>query len=354
MFLCWHVSQALKAVQAERRTTRKRQQNPSLANLQPPLADRVGSALPFSTKESYWIDIETPRRSTEELYDFLKQLRLPSFFVSILSEPSSWNSEFVALKQVTLVIFQILSADPNKTVEATHVALLSMPRLLVTFHVFSHDNEANGLYELVSQYMAQRQRVPEPSNSGLLVAWTQFHVRRTARAIRELRAATAKMDEASDRDLSTTFEVDRLVEAKNCLLQVLSVAEEQHGTIESLALAEESTDGLEFNQCRGALSMLRANAASNERQSSRASKHLSELRERVIAHREETLNRRLALLTILSAIFMPLTLLSGIWGMNFENMPELGMKGAYQKALLGMLSLALCMVYSFHRAGWAS
>jgi len=100
--------------------------------------------------------------------------------------------------------------------------------------------------------------------------------------------------------------------------------------------------------------MLRANAASNERQSSRVLKHLNELRERVMAHREESLNRRLALLTILSAIFMPLTLLSGIWGMNFEHMPELSMKWAYQKALLGMLALALCMVYSFHRAGWAS
>ena len=49
-----------------------------------------------------------------------------------------------------------------------------------------------------------------------------------------------------------------------------------------------------------------------------------------MAHREDTLNRRLGLLTILSAIFMPLTLLSGIWGMNFESMPELSMQGAYQ------------------------
>jgi Mg2+ and Co2+ transporter CorA len=40
--------------------------------------------------------------------------------------------------------------------------------------------------------------------------------------------------------------------------------------------------------------------------------------------------------------------------MNFENMPELEMEGAYQKALFGMFLLALCMVYSFHRAGWAS
>lgn len=116
-----------------------------------------------------------------------------------------------------------------------------------------------------------------------------------------------------DRDFAN-FEFEHLVEAKNCLLRVLSVAEEQNGTIESLTVAEQSTEGLEFSKCKGALSMLRANSSSNERLSSRVDKHLNELRERVMSHREDTLNQRLALLTILSAIFMPLTLLSGIWG----------------------------------------
>jgi len=345
---------ALRAAQLERRAARKRQQsNASLTSIQQTFADDATHSLSFAMKESYWIDIETPQRSTDELDDFLKQLRLPPFFVSILSEPSNWTSEVVALKQVSLAIFQILPTDPNETVEITHVALLSMPRLLVTFHTFPKNNEAEGLYQLVTQYMKQRERVPEPSNSGLLLAWLQFHVRRTARALRELRLATVEMDRAMDRDFAN-FEFEQLVQTKNCLLRVLSVAEEQHGTIEAITVAEQGTEALDFANSGGALSMLRANSSSNERLSSRVDKHLNELRERVMSHREDTLNQRLALLTILSAIFMPLTLLSGIWGMNFENMPELSYEGAYQKALFGMFCLALCMVYSFHCAGWAS
>ncbi|KAL7532116.1 hypothetical protein ACHAXR_004444, partial [Thalassiosira sp. AJA248-18] len=344
---------ALRAVQLERRAARKRLQNSSLnTTTQQHVADDTANSASFAMKESYWIDIETPQRSTDELYDFLNQLRLPPFFVSILSEPTNWTSEVVALKQVSLAIFQILPADPNSD-EITHVALLSMPRLLVTFSTFPQNSNAGGLYQFVSQYMKQRERVPEPSNSGILLAWLQFHVRRTARAIRELRIATVEMDEAMDRDFSN-FEFEGVVEAKNCLLRVLSVAEEQHETIEALAVAEQSTEGLDFSNCTGALSMLRSNSSSNERLSSRVDKHLNELRERAMAHREDTLNQRLALLTILSAIFMPLTLLSGIWGMNFENMPELEMEGAYPKALFGMFALALCMVYSFHRAGWST
>ena len=128
-----------------------------------------------------------------------------------------------------------------------------------------------------------------------------------------------------------TFEFEHLVEAKNCLLRVLQVAEEQDEIIEGLAAAEQNTAGLDFTNCRGAFEMLEANSKSNERLSSRVDKHMNELRERIMAKREVDLNQRLALLTILSAIFMPLTLLSGIWGMNFENMPELSGEGAYYK-----------------------
>ena len=338
---------ALKAVLIERRASMKNQLDGSLTTQQQSLPDADSTASPFPMKESYWIDIETPQSSSEDLFRFLKQLRLPPFFISILSDPSStWSSEVVSLKRVTLATFQILPVDPESD-EITHVALLTMPKLLVTFSACSQ-NETEGLYQLVSQYMRQRQRLPEPTSTGALIAWIQFHVRRTSRAIRELRQAVLAMDEELDRDFAG-FDFDDIIEAKNCLLRVLSVAEEQHGTIEALAGAEGGMNGLDFSCCRGALSVLVATSASNERLSSRVDKHLNELRERIMTHREDTLNRRLGLLTLLSAIFMPLTLLTGIWGMNFENMPELTMEDAYPFSLMGMVLLSLCMVYSFHR-----
>eukprot|EP00804_Cyclotella_cryptica_P026649 CCRYP_019090-RA/>CCRYP_019090-RA protein AED:0.10 eAED:0.10 QI:0/0.75/0.6/1/1/1/5/427/833 len=334
---------ALRAAQLERRAYRGR-----IQNLQPLVTQPSPSPL---GKECYWLDIETVQRSSDELYEFLKQLRLPKFFDSVLSDPTSWTSDVSALKFSLLAIFQILPMDADSN-EITYVALLSMPRLLVTFSTYpQRELISGGLYQLTSQFMRQRERIPEPTNTGLLLAWLQFHVQRTSRAIRELRAKTLELDESLDRDF-IHFDFQELVEVKNCLLRVLSVAEEQHGTIEALAGAEGGTEGLDFSNCQGVLSVLRATASSNERLSSRIDKHLSELRERIMANREDTLNRRLGLLTILSSIFMPLTLLSGIWGMNFDSMPELSMQGAYQKALLGMLLLSLSLLYSFHRAGW--
>ena len=162
--------------------------NPDDGGAPPP---PVSSSLLATTRESYWINIETHERETDELYDFLRQLRLPSFFVSILSEPAAWTSEVIALDEACLVVFQIIPTDDPNGVETSHVALLSMPRLLVTFTTFSSrrsgDAGGGGMHALVCQYLKERGRVPEPSSSGILLAWLQFHVRRTARAVRELR-----------------------------------------------------------------------------------------------------------------------------------------------------------------------
>ncbi|HSJ49611.1 MAG TPA: magnesium transporter CorA family protein [Gammaproteobacteria bacterium] len=68
-----------------------------------------------------------------------------------------------------------------------------------------------------------------------------------------------------------------------------------------------------------------------------------------VAHRTNEIVR---VLTILSAIFLPLTLIAGIYGMNFEYMPELGFKPGYFLVLGGMLALALGMLALFKWKRW--
>jgi len=67
---------------------------------------------------------------------------------------------------------------------------------------------------------------------------------------------------------------------------------------------------------------------------------------------QDQTNRRLNMLTILSAIFMPVTLLAGIWGMNFEIMPELKFPFAYPLALGFMVAVGTGMYLFFRKTGW--
>ena len=62
--------------------------------------------------------------------------------------------------------------------------------------------------------------------------------------------------------------------------------------------------------------------------------------------------RRLRFLTVLSAVFLPLGLIAGIYGMNFANMPELQSKYGYELVLGLMVALGAAALLYFHRKGW--
>lgn len=55
------------------------------------------------------------------------------------------------------------------------------------------------------------------------------------------------------------------------------------------------------------------------------------------------MNKVIKTLTIVSAIFIPLTFLAGVYGMNFENMPELNSRWGYPMVLFSMFVIAISM-----------
>ncbi len=63
-------------------------------------------------------------------------------------------------------------------------------------------------------------------------------------------------------------------------------------------------------------------------------------------------NEVMKTLTIIGSIFIPLTFVAGIYGMNFSNMPELELPYAYPLAWLTMILIAVAMVWYFRCKGW--
>ena len=63
-------------------------------------------------------------------------------------------------------------------------------------------------------------------------------------------------------------------------------------------------------------------------------------------------NDVMKVLTLMASIFIPLTFIAGIYGMNFESMPELRSRWGYPAALLAMLTVAIGMLVYFRRRGW--
>lgn len=71
-----------------------------------------------------------------------------------------------------------------------------------------------------------------------------------------------------------------------------------------------------------------------------------------MANQNNNLNNVIKTLTIVSTIFIPLTFLVGVYGMNFKHMPELEMKMGYPVVLLFMLAVSVTMVIVMKRKKW--
>jgi Mg2+ and Co2+ transporter CorA len=301
-------------------------------------------------KSHYWIDIDADERDADELREWLRGLNIPHFLLDVLAEPPEmWASQVVPLQRAALAVIRILPEQLDSD-EMSHLAALHLRNLLLTFTSCPR-SDTGGLYAPALAQMKQRERLPAATSSGALLAWLRFHIERTSRNTRFLRYTVLACDEAMDRDV-TSVKLDQIIAAKDQLLRLLSVAEEQTECLEGLAAVEADTEMLDFSPVRGSLSMLLATAGATERMALRLEKHIAELRQRHEGHEHEKMNRRLAVLTVFSVIFLPLTLFTGIWGMNFENMPELKAPDAYPMALLLMVTVALVMMCYFQRTGW--
>ena len=79
---------------------------------------------------------------------------------------------------------------------------------------------------------------------------------------------------------------------------------------------------------------------------------LSGLTDLYLSSLSQRMNEIMQFLTIIGSIFIPLTFIAGVYGMNFANMPELGWKYGYPAAWGAMLLTGLGLFFYFRHKKW--
>jgi magnesium transporter len=80
--------------------------------------------------------------------------------------------------------------------------------------------------------------------------------------------------------------------------------------------------------------------------------NLASIRELYLSQINMKMNKVIQLLTVVSTIFIPITFIAGIYGMNFSNMPELRSENGYFIVLGVMVLLGLGSFLYFRRKRW--
>ena len=75
----------------------------------------------------------------------------------------------------------------------------------------------------------------------------------------------------------------------------------------------------------------------------------NEIRENFESYSSFRMNSIMQVLTLVSVIFSPLTFIAGVYGMNFEYMPELKWQYSYPICMIVMLIIAIALIIFFKR-----
>lgn len=158
--------------------------------------------------------------------------------------------------------------------------------------------------------MCERE-LPEVSSTGAFLLLMSIHLHQTNACVLNLRTSIFRLIELQD---NSEVPLCEIMSVRDKLLKVISVAEEQNECIQALQDAAELTEGLQFssNGLQAFLRSLQSTAGATERMALRLEKRVEDLRSAYDAQQQDLVNRRLALLTILSAVFLPLSLMAGV------------------------------------------
>jgi magnesium transporter len=144
--------------------------------------------------------------------------------------------------------------------------------------------------------------------------------------------------------------INVLLDIRSKLLTLETVVSGQLPALSALMATDKSF--FRLVTAREFLASAQANLLEADRLTHSLKGRLESVRSDLEMRAQANMNRRLNRLTILSAIFMPITFLAGVWGMNFINMPALNHPYGYLVAIGIMFLIGGSMFLYFNSKGW--
>jgi magnesium transporter len=287
-----------------------------------------------------WVDLQDFEQG--ELEEWLDRLGFTGLTRQLCLEARDRPGYYPLKKEIFFVIPFL--ADEDSRLEVEHVAIICRENILLTVHKRRLEGQQRrDKLQYAESWLDDR-------SIAALVAAVMINLSLTClQHTADLRSSILSLEDRIDRDPDTVG-LDEIIDLRSQLLTLGMVVSDELPAVQALSTTDKPffkhSDTQEHMNC--ALVNLGAALGALERLDSK----IGDMRAELQMHAQEKTNHRLAVLTVFSAIFMPLTLLAGIWGMNFEGMPELKFSFGYPLALGSMALIGTAMYLFFRRGGW--
>ena len=290
----------------------------------------------FASSTFDWLDLED--EPPDAIREILQDIGLDSRIIDECLQKHRY-SHFVHAKDS--IFFELPIVAESKDEYYDYMSFVCAPRCIVTIrnHQASLlDDVLDGQVSLVSPGRAAMLYV-------LLEAVMEDNIE-TALRLRE------RIDDlAADADDPTTkLEAAEILPLKRRLFRYMSIFDDQMYCLGFLSQAD--SPAFKMKSVREHYHDLMKSMDHVLRMMNRLERRLEYVQQHCMLMLQEKTNSRMKILTVFSAVFLPLSLIAGIYGMNFHAMPELNYPFAYQVTLTIMGSIAGSMLLFFYWRGW--
>lgn len=288
--------------------------------------------------ESYWVDFNMPTKEEIAL------LSSHFHFHPLAIEDCVHFLQRPKLEYYENLSFLVIHALNKKTLEAHEVDLFIGENFIISFH-FQDLKEINSVWEVFEKTTdASRFKPIEVSYKIMDKIVDNFFP-----AVQELEDTLLDTENRSGLKKAGNMIINKTFDIRRDLLKlrrtIMPMRELLYRILESKRFIIQEQKRAYFQDIYDHLLKLGEMIESNRELT-------SDIRDNYISLNSFRMNNIMKTLTVITTIFMPLTFLAGIYGMNFDNMPELKWHFGYYGILGVMLSVGFGMFIWFKSKGW--
>ncbi len=295
--------------------------------------DRDENCAPF------WIDID--RRVLSTLRSLLERLDAHPLAIEACLDPHP-ASLFAAYGNSIFIVLPVHSAWDDE--QRTFLWIICLPGIIVTVH----EGPIAALRQIVEQY-ADGMRFHGPQTSAILYQILDYVIDDDMAFSLKARDAVDRLEQLLDGDPPDEL-IEEALPLKRQLTRLAATFEDHLYCVSALQAVE--SESFSIGELRDYFRDAYWHLEHASRVVGRQLAHVNTIQQQYQLRWQDRVNDRLRLLTVISTVFLPLTLITGIYGMNFRYMPELTWRYSYPAVLVAMLAVAGGMLWQFYRRGW--
>jgi magnesium transporter len=294
-----------------------------------------------------WVDVINP--SSGELGEVARQYNLHPTSVEDSLEPEHLP-KYERIGATTFIIVRAMDVDAAPDCSSVHemtrkVAIFYSPEFLITIH----RSEQAFLTCIIDDYVSASPPHGSPERRKgymprLLIDLINGAITTYEKPLGTAETAIDAFEATVFGEHDFTTLLRRIYLEKRRVTQMRRMLSHTRDAVQKLVPASEPTAPLYQD--------LRENAESMHFYADELVDDVNNLLSIQLALASHRTNEVVRVLTVFSVFFLPLTFIVGVYGMNFQHMPELRERWGYPAVIAGMFVVTLAIYLWFRRRGW--